>query len=195
MDLRSLKKEAETVPDLLETLRKLQLSWIKPLRAQTSPIIQDLDAPTRKEIKVRLATVSSLLESLRSHQFINGKLQQYSSSLIELKLALLRQDPGKFEYYLNLFLYDEFSNLRTAITEIGEYGELLQQLQQEYQAINHWLEEQLSLEEGLLFADLPHKYAIQQLQAIAEKQKSLIKEIGSQFLILSKQKPLLPCPR
>ena len=45
MDLRELKKETSSLPNLSEQLQKFQQHWIKPIRANTNknlPFLQDI---------------------------------------------------------------------------------------------------------------------------------------------------------
>ncbi len=187
MDLRELKKEAQSLPSISEQLRKFQLSWVKPLRAKTSLVLAHLDKTTQQELKRKLSGMNPLFSALRGSHFLQEKLQQQSRSLVELKLNALQGNQPRCQQLIQLLIKDPVFNIKQTLLEVQQLERHLSQLAREYSALNASLEEQLSLEGALLYSDLPHQQHLLNLHQTAQQQKNLARKIAEQFVALTRE--------
>ncbi len=188
MDLRQLKKEVHALPSLQETIQKFQESWIAPLEPYTNshlPFLKTIDAATKKDIHQRLLSIQGAFSGLRSDR-ISHKLQQYTRQLIELKLASLSGDRQKAAMIKAQLLHDEALKMTEAITQLKMQEEHLQALTEAYQQINELLQRSISLEEMVLFLDLPHKTHLHTLQSTCRQQKRILRDLGNHFVELAR---------
>src|SRR3989344_381137 len=101
MDLRELKKEVHSLPDLSEHLQKFQQHWIKPIKTNTNkhlPFLQNIPSKKKQEINAALFSVQKKMKELEHAQVLNHKLQEYVRHLIELKLTTLNGNKAKGQY-------------------------------------------------------------------------------------------------
>jgi hypothetical protein len=190
MDLRSLKKEVQELPSLKGTAEKFGDNWLQTIRTNTNshlPFLQKLSLDTKKEINLKLAKAQENLNQLRSSQTVQNKLNHYSHHLIELKLSKIQGDQAKSNVITKQLLDDEYLNLRTTINEVKEVEHNIKDLEKNYEEINLLLHKELPLEEALFYMDLPHKKYLNLLLKTAEKQRSLVGQLGHNFVSISKE--------
>ena len=190
MELRDLKKEVNSLPDLSEHLQKFQLHWIKPIKANTNkhlPFLQQLPLPKKQEINTKLFFVQQKMKELGHAQVVNHKLQEYARYLIELKLTTLNGNKVKAHYITNLLLQDEFLNTKNLLYDIKYLEKNVRSIAYKYNHINELIQKEAPLEEAVHFLHLPHKQHLQTLLAAAKKQKVMAKHLGEHFLSLAKQ--------
>ncbi|PIN74110.1 hypothetical protein COV20_00655 [Candidatus Woesearchaeota archaeon CG10_big_fil_rev_8_21_14_0_10_45_16] len=187
MELRELKKEVQGLPSASQTVASLQQEWLRPIRSNSNPelpSLKDLSEEQRKEINDKLQIWRRLAGDLQSSA-VSQKLQHYSRYLIELALTSLRSDGKKAKMITNHLLNDDYLNLSQTITDVQVFENNVKALSQIHKEITELLNGSLSLEEAVLFMDKPHQKHLQQLQDIAEKQKSLVKDIGANLIKLA----------
>lgn len=190
MDLRELKKEVNSLPNLSEHLQKFQQHWIKPIRANNNkhvPFLQHLSPEKKQEINTTLFAVQQKLKEVENAQIVPQKLQEYARYLIELKLTTLNGNKAKGQYLTKLLLHDEFLNTKSILDEVKALEKNLKSLSYKYHHINDLIQKEASLEEAVHFLHLPHKEHLQQLLAAAKKQKALVKHLGGHFVALVKE--------
>ena len=190
MDLRELKKEVHSLPNLSEELQKFKQNWLKPIKANTNknlPFLQKLSAEKKQEINAKLAAFQQKLKEVEDAQILNQKLQEYSRYTIELKLTTLNGNIAKGHYITNLLLNDEFLNTPHLLHDIKYLEKNIKSLAYKYHHINSLLQKEAPLEEAVHFIHLPHKEHLQALLTTSRKQKILVKQLGEHFLSLAKQ--------
>ncbi len=190
MDLRELKKEVHTLPDLSEHLQKFQNHWIKPIKANTNkhlPFLQYISSKKKQEINVTLFSVQKKMKELERAQALNHKLQEYARHLIELKLTTLNGNKAKGQYLTRLLLHDEFLNTKGVLDEVKALEKNLKSISYKYHHINELVQKEAPLEEAVHFLHLPHKEHLQALLSASRKQKTLVKQLGQHFIILVKE--------
>ncbi len=190
MVLREIKKEVDNLANVEKNLRKFQDNWIKPLRTNTNshlPFVKELDHETRKMINRKMALFQEELAEIKASQAINEKLGYYARYLIELKLTTLQDDYSKSKMITNRMLNDDVLNLSQTIEDVKSFDEKVQKLVTHYNEVNELLQKSLSLEEVVFFMDLPHKMYLQNLLKIAQKQKTLVRDLGKNFISLAKE--------
>ena len=190
MDLRELKKEASSLPDLSVHLQKFQQHWIKPIRTNTNknlPFLQKISENKKQEINDQLFAFQQKFREVEHAQVINQKLQEYSKYLIELKLTTLNGNKTKASYITNLLLQDEFLNTKFLIHDIKYLEKNIKSITYKYYHLNELVQKEAPLEESVNFMHLPHKEHLQALLSASRKQKVLVKHLGEQFVSLVKQ--------
>ena len=190
MDLRELKKETSSLPNLSEHLQKFQQHWIKPIRANTNknlPFLQDLSEKKKQEINGQLFAFQQKLKEIEHGQVVNQKLQEYAKYLIELKLTTLNGNQAKANYITKLLLQDEFLNTKYLIHDIKYLEKNVKSIAYKYHHINDLMQKEAPLEESVQFLHLPHKEHLQTILSTSRKQKILVKHLGEHFISLAKQ--------
>ena len=191
MDLRSLKKEIDALPNAKILCRTFQEQWLKPIRVESNhhlPFLQHLSPAAKKEANVKLKECASLLTAISYGATLQQKLRRYGSLAFDLKLNLLRHDQRKSKLIISNVIHDESLNIKSTIKEVQQFAEHVQELASRYQAVNSLLQQELSLEDSLVFFDSSHKKYLTQLQRLAREQKRLLREVGEQFIVLTKEK-------
>jgi len=191
MNLRELKKEVHQLQNISENIKNFRANWIKPLRANTNkhlPFLQNLPQEDKKEINQNISKTQNLISELQYSQSINDKLRHYSRYLIELKLTTLNGDVNKSKMITNSLLNDEFLNIKGTIEDIKSFDKNVKELSDHYQETNKLLEKKLSLDETLFFMDLPHRKYVSNLLEVSKKQKKLIRNLGREFISLTKKR-------
>lgn len=188
MNLRELKKEVQSLPNLQEQLQQFQLSWVKPLRAKNSLVLAHLDKTTQQELRKRLSKTTALFPALREGRLIQEKLSQQARYLVELKLSMMQGNSTRSRQLIQLLLKDSFLNIKQTIVDVQQLEQDVSHLAGDYSLINAFLKEQLPLESALLYADLPHRQHLVQVQRVVQQQKKVIREIGEQFVSLTREK-------
>ena len=190
MDLRELKKEVHSLPDLSEHLQKFQQNWLKPIKSNTNkqlPFLQHLPVQKKQEINTQLFFVQQKIKEIESSRLLSQKLQQYAHYLVELKLTTLNGNQAKAHYITNLLLKDQFLNTSDLIQESRYLEKNVKSLTHKYHHINGLMQKHAPLEEAVQFMHLPHQEHLQALLAVSKKQKVIFKQLGEHFLSLAKQ--------
>ena len=160
MDLREIRKEVNSLPNIQKDLKNFKDNWVKPFKKNTNlhlPFLKDLDKDTKKELNQKLLLLQNTLKDIGESQVINDKLQHYSRYLIEMKLSTFNGDEMKSEVLSNQMLNDDFMNIKNTITEVKSFAERVENLQQQYEEVSELLHQNLSLDQIIYFMDLPHK--------------------------------------
>lgn len=190
MDLKELRKEVHSLPEINPNLQKFQENWIKPLRANSNqryPSLRRLDAHSQKEVNEKMSALQKNLDSFKQCQMVNNKLCNYSHYLIELKLTTLNGDRNKSKVIINRLLNDEFLKLENTIMDIQLLKEEAEKIRHAYNQINDILQEKLSLEETVFLQDSLHKKYLNCLLQTPSQQNKLIKQLGEHFVSLVKE--------
>ncbi|MEK6809850.1 MAG: hypothetical protein AABY40_04190 [Nanoarchaeota archaeon] len=190
MDLRELKKEVSSLPNLSEQLKNFQLHWIKSIKTNTNhhlPFLQNLSLQQKQEINTNLFFIQQKMKELENAQTINHKLQEYARHLIELKLTTLNGNKPKARYITNLLLQDEFLNTKNLLYDIKYLEKNARSVAYKYHHINELIQKEAPLEEAVQFMHQPHKQHLQALLSNSQKQKSLAKQLGEHFISLVKE--------
>ncbi len=187
MDLRELKKEAHSLPSIQQQLQEFQLSWVKPLRAKTSLVLAHLDKTAQQELRKRLSRMNPLFRALRESRFLQEKLQQQSRSLVELKLNAMQENSVRCQQLIQLLIKDPVFNIKQTLLEVQQLEHNVSLLMREYSQINTFLENRLPLEGALLYADVPHRLHLHNLQKTGQQQKKVSRKIAEQFVALTRE--------
>ncbi len=193
MDLRDVKKEVEALPDMNNTFKQFQNSWIKPIRSNTNQhlsFINKLTNEDKVEVNNKLLGLNESIINIKSSQVINEKLKQYARYLIELKLTTFNDNKEKSKVITNQFINDEFLNIKGTIREVQNFDNHVNNLHQQYHEINQLLQKKLSLEETVMFMELPHYRYLKSLLKIAGDHKMIIRDVGRHLVSLTKQTQL-----
>lgn len=190
MDLRELKKETASLPNLAEHLQKFQQYWVKPIRTNTNknlPFLQKISERKKQEINDNLFALQQKLKEIEHAQVMNHKLQEYAKYLIELKLTTLNGNKTKATYITNHLLQDEFLNTKHLIHDVKYLEKNVRSIVYKYHHLNELIQKDAPLEEAVQFMHLPHKRHLQTLLSTTRKQKILVQHLGNNFLTLAKQ--------
>ena len=193
MDLRDVKKEVEALPDINSTLKQFQNSWIKPIRSNTNQhisFINKLSHEDKVEMNNKLLGLNESILNIKSSQVINEKLKHYARYLIELKLTTFNDNQEKSKVITNQFINDEFLNIKGTIREVKNFDNHVNNLHQQYHEINQLLQKKLSLEETVMFMELPHYRYLKTLLRLANDHKVITRNIGRHLVSLTKQTQL-----
>ena len=190
MDLRALKKEVQSLPNVEENLKQFQDNWIKPLRTNTNshlPFLKKLDPEVRLLLNKKLARFHEDITKIKHGQMINEKLNHSARYLIEMRLTELQGNNSKAKMIINRLLNDDFFNLKGTINEIHHFAADIDKLSKQYNEINGLLQKNLSLEDNLFFTELPHKKHLTNLIKISKKQKEIVHTLGKSFISLARK--------
>ncbi|MBU1974377.1 MAG: hypothetical protein KKH52_03215 [Nanoarchaeota archaeon] len=190
MNLRALKKEVEDLPNIEDSVDNLRKRWIKPIKKNTNlhlPSLQKLNEEERNKINHKLTVFQERLKQVKDGQLINEKLRSYACYLVELKLTTLNGDQYKSKRITNHLLYDEFHNFQQTIKEVKHLGKKVRNLSNYYEHLLESLQQHLPLEENLQLSEQPHRLQINNLLNISLKQRKLTKELGQQFVSLTRK--------
>src|SRR3989338_2014847 len=188
MSLREIKKEVDSLPSIYEHVNSIHQEWLRPLQNSPHSFLEDLDVSTRKEVKQRLNFMKSSLDEIKLGQAINEKLKHQARQLLELKITAFNGDKNKSKVLKNGLLHDEVFNIQQTIADIQEFNQLTQKVSQHYEEIGRILEQNLRLEKSVIYQELPHKIHFKKLQEMAFHQKELVHKLGTEFLLLAKNK-------
>jgi hypothetical protein len=190
MNLKEMRNEAYSLPDVEKTLGKFQENWISPLRTNTNrnlPFLQELPSDLKKNINFEIAKFQTHLNKVKVGQRVNEKLRHYARYLIELKLTDFQGNKLKFRVITNSLLNDDFLNINNTILEVKNFENDVLKLREHYDKINEYLQNNMSLEESLAFLELPHKNHLKILEQTSKKQKVLVQHIGKHFVKLARK--------
>lgn len=186
MDLRELKKEAHSLPNLQEQLHQFQLSWVKLLRAKNSPVLAHLDRDSQQRLKKQLSKMNPVFAALRQDSLIQEKLPQQARYLVELKLNKIQGNESRCRQLIQQLLKDPFLSITQSLKEVQLLEKNISQLAQEYASVNVFLEEQLPLEGALLYADGPHQHQLEVMQKSVQRQRNVMHRLAEQFITLTR---------
>lgn len=188
MSLREVKKEVDELPNIPEHVNKINTGWLRTLQHPDHSFLEDLDSATKKEVKQKINLLKNSLEEIKLGQVIHEKLKHQARQLVELKITAFNGDKNKSKILKNGLLHDEVFNIQQTIAEIQEFSYLTQKVTQHYEEIGRILEQNLCLEKSVIYQELPHKIHFKRLQEMAFKQKELVHKLGTEFLMLAKNK-------
>ena len=191
MEIKELKKEIDSLPDLNKVLSNFRKFWLKEIKKNTNPdfaFLQKLEEGAKKEINSYLKNCQEIWGELGYAQFINEKLSALAHYLLELKLTSLNGDKKKSKMIMKKFITDEFLSLKQLVEEVKNFELNLKKLRQVYDKVNQQILEEVSLEESVRLMDAPHKNYLNSLFLICRKQKRLLKSLGEEFIYLSREK-------
>ncbi len=186
MDLRSIKKEVESLPNIQHNVKDIFLQVIKPLHVSES-IFKNLSHQGRAELKKKLSFLKKSLEDLNNGQNINERLLQQSRMLIELKLTTINGDKQKFNAIKKNLLQDKVFNFHQNISHVQDFQTRVKEVHQQYQEIDQLLSSSLNLENSVIYSDLPHHILFQRLYNTSQKQKELVHHLGKELVQLVKK--------
>ena len=190
MDLREIKKEAESLHNIEKNLKQFQNNWIKPLKKNSNkhlPFIKDLDENSKKQIHDKISQLKNTFEEIKSCQVINEKLKHYSKYLIEMKLSTFNDNQQKSQVITNQFLNDDFMNLKNTLNQIKAFESNVNHLHQQYHEVNDLLHKRLSLEEAVFFMEIPHLKYLHNLLQVTKDHKTISRHIGKNMIALIKE--------
>lgn len=193
MDLRALRKEVQSLPEINKNLEKFQQHWLKPLRANTNnhlPFLQNLNPSVKKELKQKLELFHDHFYRLKKAQSLQERIQFSLRQIMELKLTTLNGDTAKAQMIVNNLLHDDFINLKKMIADVHHLEHEIQKVELLYQEINSLLQKNVSLEESVVVMDLPHKQYLHNFVTAAQQQKMIVHKIGKHFVELAKETQL-----
>ena len=188
MELRELRHEIEKMENLSTHLTNLQSQWIKPIRANSNkhlPFLQDLPTNVKVQCNQMLGQFQLTMDAVESYGMVAHKLRHYSKYLVQLALADLRQDRKKVSFVTNHVLNDEFLSMQQAIDDMKQLHSVVGELRVQYDAIHALLQPHLKLEHSVTFGELPHKKHLQHVEAAAVKYKTLMKHVGTNFIMMA----------
>jgi len=190
MELRELKKEIDGLGQINKTLKNFRNSWVKQIKPNTNqqyPFLQELEEKTKKRINNHLSVSPKLFQELEYVQYTQEKLASLAHYLIELKLTSLNGEENKPQMLVNKFVNDDYLKLKNLVDEVQQLEFNLNSLKLLYGRVNRLLLRNLPLEHSIAYMDAPHKNHLNSLLLIAQKQKKLLKIIGKEFIVLTKQ--------
>lgn len=176
MELKELKREIDGLADVNKSLSRFRKAWVK-----------GVDKKARKEVKTHLSSYRQILEQLKYAQFTHEKLSSLAQYLIELKLASLNGDNYKPRVLVKKFVKDDFLNLRLMVDETNQFEFNLNSLKQIYEQVNQILGQKLPLEQRVALMSGPHREALNNLLLTSKKQKKLLKILGREFILLTRE--------
>ncbi|MBS3139625.1 hypothetical protein J4479_01335 [Candidatus Woesearchaeota archaeon] len=189
MSLRELKKEIESLPSLGKTVADFKKHWLKPIRANTNqhlPFLQQLTAEQKEQLNTLILKAKGVMGNLEEAQLLQNKLRSYIHYLIELKLTALNNNKSKAQLITNHLLNDEFLNLKNTIADIKSFEENVKTLEAHHHEVTEYLEKQITLEQALIFMELPHWRYLQNLLQVTQDHKRIVRDLGRHFVSLAK---------
>jgi hypothetical protein len=193
MDLRQIKKEVEGLPDINATLKQFQNQWIKPIRKNTNQhisFVNQFNHEDKQEINNKLLELNESVSQIKNSQVIHDKLKHYARYLIELKLTTFNDNHEKSKVITNRLINDEFLNINGTIREVKSFHNHVNSLHSQYHEVNELLHKKLSLEEAVMFMELPHYRYLKTLLKLADDHKVITRNIGRHLVSLTKQTQL-----
>ena len=187
MELKQLKQEIDSLPNIEKTVSNFEKTWLKPIRKNTNqqhPFLQTLDA---REINAQLAEFKKFLNDIKYAQIVNEKLKTLAYCLIELKLASLTNDYRKTKRLIHKFISDPDISIKHLIFEIPYLESQLSLMRDSYHKILENISKKVGLENSVKLLDGEHKQYLNQLVSISAKQKKYLSLIGKNFVSLSRE--------
>ena len=188
MELKELKKEVESLPEIKEILNGFKKNWIRSLhdKKHQYSMLEKITPEKTKQINYHLKEINRRIELIQEISSIKARLNTYARYLVELKLTSLNGDINKSKIITNSIIYDDFLNLKNTIGDHLEIECRITSLVNSYHKALELFNQELSLEDYLQLMDLEHKKHINNLQKLQLKQKKLLHILGSKLLESSK---------
>lgn len=196
MELKELKREVQDLEVLQEDVRRLREHWVRPLHKDTNsrlPFLRDFPMAVRTQLNKKLVVAHEHLQELEQSQ-LQEQLHRFSRNLISLKLMLLQDDRKKAKVFARKLLNDDSFTFKKALSETQEFEEKLQQFSEHYQDVNELLQKNLSLEDAVIFMELPHYIYLKNLKRTAQRQQRLARDLGRHLVALTKEASLKNVP-
>jgi hypothetical protein len=178
MELKSVKKDVENLPNILEEVDKLKVSWVKPVKQMFLP---QLDNVTQKALKKEISMLTKILNNVSLGQGIHQKLRQQARYLVEIKLNEFRNDSQKSQVLTNRLLNDEVFSMQQTKQDITSFRQEVAALQEQLQIVSAMVQSNLTLESNVDFHELPQQKVVDQLNLISESQEEVMQRLGQQF--------------
>ena len=190
MDLREIRKEVASLPNMAQAIDNFSQNWVRPIRSNTNPnmpFLQNLPADAKRELNGKLLQAQQMVGELRSATQIHDKLHHYSRAMVDLTLSQMREDKTRTKVLTNQMLNDDLFGLPKAIDEVKNFEQNVQVLSDLYHDVNELLHDHLSLEQAVAFMDMPHYRYLQSIQKTAQQQRFLVRDIGHHFVSVTKK--------
>lgn len=190
MDLREIKREVAALPDVSKTVDNFSQSWVRPIRSNTNShlsFLQNLPDETKRSLNTQLVKAHQTATRLRNSAHLKDKLHRYTRSMVDLTLSQMQDNPGKTRMITNQLLNDDFFSLPKTIQEVRDFDNDVSTLSGLYHNINDLLHDHLSLEQTVMFMELPHYRYLQTLMKTSQQQKFIVRDIGHHFVSVTKK--------
>ena len=187
MELKQLKQEIDSLPNIENAVSRFEKVWLKPIRKNTNPqypFLQDID--NIKEINAQLAEFKNFLNDIKYAQIVNDKLKTLAHYLIELKLTALTNDHRKTKRLIHKFISDPDIRIKHLIFEIPYLESQLSILRDSYHKILENIAQKVGLENSVKLLGGDHKKHLKNLVSISAEQKKYISLIGKNFVTLTR---------
>ena len=172
MNIKDLKNEVNSLSDISKTLDEFKVSWIRPVKKHA----------TNKLFQTKIKQLRHAVEDAKEGQIINQKLKTLAHHLVDLRITTITNDHKTRSLVMHRFLHDPFLHIKQLITDVNNYERQVQELQQLYTSIHHSVTEMLPLEDKISILDSHHQFTFQNILQTVQKQKQLLKLIGTHFL-------------
>ena len=178
MDIRSLKREVESLPEVSPALKMLEQQWLRKISREFLPVLGDEQQQVLRQV---LDEAKKDLKAVERGQHLASRLRSQAHLLVELKLAQLTGDSSKAQMLIRRFLVDDIVHIRGTLQDIRAFRSALQALQQHAERMPRLLEN-LPLEYRVASWKLPFPL----LQRWADQQQHLGVQLGKQFVLLAR---------
>jgi hypothetical protein len=185
MSIKGIKREVESLPSVLDSIKNFHDNLIRPLKNPAQPYQGNLSFAHRQQLNNKLGILKQDLDNLEVAQGINSKLRHQASHLVELKLTAFNGDKQKAKLLKKNLLHDQYLNMQQTIKDIQSFEKQVENLSNTYEEINMILGN-LPLEYSISYLDLPHKSHLLSLKKTAHKQKELVHSLGKEFIMMAK---------
>ena len=195
MKLKELKRDVDSLGHVNKTINSFKKTWVKHLKPNSNshlPFLQNLDDDTKKQVNNNLENYRKIMAELNNVQFTQEKLSTLAQSLIDLKLTSFNGDNMKPRIIMNKFIHDDFMNLKTIVDEVNQFEFNLKNLNEIYHQTNHLITNNLPLEHSVTFMDSSHKNHLNTMGVICDRQKTLLKHMGQEFIHLTRNIKKIP---
>ena len=194
MSLQELRQEIRELPSISSDLSDFKKSWLTPLRkGQKGNIVQNelhqMHPDDKSHVHASLKGFYKQFAFLQDHTVLPEKLQGISAALVEMKLLSLRgaEDSGKMSFLQGRILQDPQMSISSVISQVKAFDDDLQNVETMYHDINGYLHQSLSLEHSVALLELPHYAYLKSLQLTSQKQKTIVKKLGREFVSLQRK--------
>ncbi len=129
-------------------------------------------------------------QEVKTQTTITNDMGRMSHLLIEMKLQLFQGNGKQAAMLAREALQDEAINVRKTIADSLQFDVHVQKLSEHYRDISALLHKHLSLEDAVMFMELPHHFYLQSLLQTSKRQRQLARDLGRHFVTLTKEASL-----
>ena len=183
MDVRSIKKEVESLSNVADHTAKIQRDFLRPLQENFLP---HLPFETRTLVNRHLHLLKKELADAKTAQSIHERLLLLSRSLVEMKLTVFNGDAKRRALLKNQLLRDEVLSIPHTVEDIKVFEAQASRMQQHYSEIIQMVGKDLTLENNVLLHHLVLRNGFQALSRVAQQQKELVYHLGKEFTLVAK---------